>query len=81
MSNEGLITVRGEKCTMQSENGRNSAHGQVPTTVGPVNLHSAWLKFIRYCAQLGHGEIENLKIQNGLPMMAEMAIKKIKFAP
>lgn len=29
-------------------------------------LHPAWLAFIEYCAQLVHGEIERLKIQDGL---------------
>jgi len=47
---------------------------------GP-NLHSAWLQFIRYCTELGHGEIEKLKIQDGVPMIAEMAVKKVKFSP
>ena len=42
--------------------------------VGP-----AWLAFIRYCQQLKHGEIEKLKIQDGLPVLAEQAIKRIKF--
>jgi hypothetical protein len=39
------------------------------------------LQFIRYCAELGHGEIEKLKIQDGLPVLAEVAVKKIKFTP
>jgi len=46
-----------------------------------ANLHSVWLQFIRYCTELGHGEIEKLKIQDGLPVIAETAIKKIRFAP
>jgi hypothetical protein len=40
---------------------------------------AAWLAFIHYCQQLGHGEIEKLKIQDGLPVLAEQAFKKIKF--
>jgi len=66
---------------MQGGNGNSSAHGQLSTGGTAVNLHSAWLQFIRYCAELGHGEIEKLKIQDGLPMIAEQAVKKIKFAP
>jgi len=50
-------------------------------TAAVNNLHSTWLQFIRYCTELGHGEIEKLKIQDGLPMVAELAVKKIKFAP
>jgi hypothetical protein len=44
-------------------------------------LHPAWLRLMKYCADLGHGEIEKLKIQDGLPMVAEITTKKIKFSP
>jgi len=30
---------------------------------------------------LQHGEIERLKIQDGLPVLAEVTKKKVKFAP
>jgi bisphosphoglycerate-dependent phosphoglycerate mutase len=43
-------------------------------------LHPAWRALVRYCAELQHGEIERLKIQDGLPMLAEVTKKKIKFA-
>ena len=43
--------------------------------------HPAWLRLMRYCADLGHGEIEKLKIQDGLPMTAEVTTRKIKFSP
>jgi len=43
-------------------------------------LHPAWRAFIRYCAELQHGEMEVLKIQDGLPVMAEVIKKKVKFA-
>lgn len=43
--------------------------------------HPAWLRLIEYCAALGHGEIQNLKIQDGKPMMAEVTTKKVKFSP
>jgi hypothetical protein len=49
--------------------------------IDPSLLHPAWRAFIRYCAELQHGEIELLKIQNGLPMLAEVVKKKVKFAP
>jgi hypothetical protein len=42
-------------------------------------LPAAWRAFIHYCEHLGHGEIQVLKIQDGLPVMAELAIKKVKF--
>jgi hypothetical protein len=43
--------------------------------------HPAWAAFIRYCTELDHGEIEILKIQHGLPVLAEITRKKVKFAP
>lgn len=42
-------------------------------------LHPAWLALIRYCAELQHGEIERLKIQDGVPVLAEVTRKKVKF--
>ena len=50
----------------------------------PINsaqiLHPAWRAFIRYCAELRYGEIERLSIQDGLPVLAEVTTKKVKFA-
>jgi hypothetical protein len=42
-------------------------------------LHPAWRAFIRYCVQLRHGEIERLCIQDGLPVLAELTTRKVKF--
>ncbi len=42
-------------------------------------MHAAWLAFVRFCQELRHGEIERLKIQDGLPVLAEVTKKKIKF--
>lgn len=42
-------------------------------------LHPAWLAFIRHCREMGFGEISQLKIQDGLPIMAEETTKKVKF--
>jgi len=42
-------------------------------------LHPAWLAFVRYCQELRHGEIERLKIQDGVPVLAEVVKEKIKF--
>lgn len=44
-----------------------------------VDLHLAWRSLIRYCQELDHGEIQQLKIQNGLPVLAEVTRKKVKF--
>ena len=41
-------------------------------------LHPAWCALIELCERLGYGEIEKLKIQDGLPVLAEMTTQKIK---
>jgi hypothetical protein len=46
---------------------------------GIDGLHPSWRAFIRYCSQLRHGEIERLCIQDGVPVLAETTIKKVKF--
>lgn len=43
-------------------------------------LHKNWCDFIRYCEKIGYGEIQNLKIQDGLPQIAEVVKKKINFS-
>jgi hypothetical protein len=45
----------------------------------PPALHPSWAAFIRYCTELGHGEIERLSIQDGLPVLAVTTRKKVKF--
>jgi hypothetical protein len=54
---------------------------RVPQNGGGNVIHPAWLRLMRYCSDLGHGEIEKLKIQDGLPMAAEVTTKKVKFSP
>jgi len=54
----------------------------IPTTgerLAVNSLHPAWRALVRYCADLRHGEIEQLKIQDGLPVLAEVTRKKIRF--
>ena len=41
-------------------------------------LHPAWCALIELCERLGYGEIEKLKIQDGLPVLVEMTTQKIK---
>ena len=48
--------------------------------LGDNSLHPAWRAFLRFCLELGHGEIERLKIQDGLPVIAEVTRQKIKFS-
>jgi hypothetical protein len=46
------------------------------TTAG---VHPAWQRLIRYCAELGHGELDKLKIHDGLPVAADIVREKVKF--
>lgn len=43
-------------------------------------LHPAWVALIRHCQEMGFGEIERLKIQDGVPVMAERSIQRIKLS-
>lgn len=52
---------------------RNPGHVERPS-----ELHPAWQALMELCRELGHGEIERLKIQDGLPVFAEKIIEKIK---
>lgn len=56
---------------------RVESNGPEPLASG--SLHPAWAEFIRYCRQMRHGEIHQLKIQDGLPMIAETVRQKVKF--
>lgn len=42
-------------------------------------VHPAWERLMQYCAELGHGEIEKLKIQDGVPVIADVVREKVKF--
>lgn len=44
-------------------------------------VHPLWNSFILFCEGLGYGEIEKLQIQDGLPVLALMVKRKIKFDP
>lgn len=44
-----------------------------------VQVHPSWYAFMKFCETLGYGEIEKLKIQDGLPMLAEEVKKKVRF--
>jgi hypothetical protein len=44
-----------------------------------IRVHPVWYSFIKYCEEIQNGEIERLKVQNGLPVIAEEVKKKIQF--
>ena len=56
----------------------SEAEGEQPYMC--ASLHPAWIEFMRFCQQMRHGEIDQLKIQDGLPMLAEMVRQKVKFS-
>jgi hypothetical protein len=58
---------------------KNSAHADSRLHSATPNLHPAWQALIRLCRELGHGEIERIKIQDGLPVSAEVIRKKIRW--
>lgn len=45
-----------------------------------LRIHPMWFSFIKYCETLRYGEIQKLRIENGLPTGAEEVKKKIKFS-
>lgn len=47
---------------------------------GETLLTPGWREFIRFCRDLRHGEIERLSIQDGVPVLAELTKKKVKFS-
>jgi hypothetical protein len=58
-----------------------SIHGSRTMRARVDSAHPLWVRLMEYCADLGHGEIEKLKIQDGLPMSAEVTTRKVKFSP
>ena len=46
---------------------------------GKDPLPPAWREFIRFCRDLRHGQIERLSIQDGVPVLAEVTTRKVKF--
>lgn len=59
----------------------SNRNGTTPNKSGlEGSLHPAWMAFVRYCQQMGHGEIERLKIQDGIPVLVEVSRQKIKFS-
>ena len=49
------------------------------TTEAEHALPPAWRESIRYCQDMRHGEIERLSIQDGVPVLAEVTKKKVRF--
>lgn len=43
-----------------------------------ARLHPSWEALIRYCEKLQFGELEKVRIQNGLPMTVEVVRTKMR---
>lgn len=44
-----------------------------------AELHPAWQAVIRFCEEMGYGEIACLKIHDGLPVSADVVTRKIRW--
>lgn len=44
-----------------------------------AQLHPAWLAMIRFCREIGSGELALIKIHDGIPVSAEVVTKKIRW--
>ena len=60
-------------------NSNESLSRRTPPPGTSPSVHPAWMRLMRYCAELGHGEIEKLKIQDGVPVIADVVRQKVKF--
>ncbi|HET9743253.1 MAG TPA: hypothetical protein VFQ00_10925 [Terriglobales bacterium] len=63
----------------ERNNAREPSRNGAPATAVAAPLHPAWIAFIRHCAEMGYGEIERLKIQDGIPVLVEVSRHKIRF--
>lgn len=52
--------------------------GSAPTRNGD-KLHPSWCAFIALCEKMQHGDVERVRIQDGLPVLAELTRTKVKF--
>jgi hypothetical protein len=62
-----------------SEDYRQLAAVPLAESAKEQSLPPAWREFIRFCRDLRHGEIERLNIQDGVPVLAEVITRKIRF--
>jgi len=60
----------------KASHNRESLHSAPGET---LTLHPAWQALIGFCREMEHGEIERIKIQDGLPVSAEVVTRKIRW--
>ena len=59
--------------------GSGGLAGAASTRPHEGTMHPSWRAFVRFCRELKYGEIERLRIQDGLPVLAEVVTKKVRF--
>ena len=59
-------------------NKKPNSIGEQQLKVAFRSLHPAWINLIVHCREIGYGEIERLKIQDGVPVLIEKTIQRIK---
>ncbi|MCC7155976.1 MAG: hypothetical protein IT161_15480 [Bryobacterales bacterium] len=82
-----MIQVRGEHFAvsgvstldMREGLGQSVKRRFLQTEAPAAELHPAWKEFIRFCREMQYGEVERLSIQDGLPVLAEVTKKKVRF--
>ena len=75
----GAVNERGSFQQDASQNGRSLQNHAGGAPGNGLPLHPAWQALIRFCREVGYGEIERIRIQDGLPVSAEVVTKKIRW--
>jgi PII-like signaling protein len=73
---------------MDKSNGNGNQALAVPSSLlgeasgqrAGATVYPAWTAFIRLCQQIEFGELERVKLQDGLPVSVEVVKKRIKVA-
>lgn len=61
-------------CSEKEDPGRKIDHESMEKPI-----HPSWVRFIKVCEKMRFGELTRVRIQDGLPVIAEEVRKKIKF--
>ncbi|HZU27334.1 MAG TPA: hypothetical protein VFA04_17535 [Bryobacteraceae bacterium] len=74
-----LWRITYDEASGMSGDSRQSGASVTRAAGSEAALPEAWRDFIRFCRELRHGDIERLRIQDGVPVLAEMTRKKVRF--
>lgn len=73
-----LTGKRGEPMTMATDRNPQISVKTISSTPHVSAIHPAWLKLIEFCRVMGFGELERVKIQDGVPTVAEVVKERVK---